>query len=595
MIGSKLRHLRLNKGMTLDDLAKSSGVSRGNIHRIELDQISPRMDTLRDLCEALDTSLSTFFQPQDAPIAEAVPGAPLRALGFRGGSLAWLEHAEALIRYSADSLSVLDHEGFVIYESDPALRFHAASPEARRTQPWWAAAHPEEQAGLKASFEAFLATGELPAPLQYRVAHRDGIWHWVRTRLSRQVDHPLIQGIIASTQDVTVLKQIEESAQGRRQYDSLATALGGVTHTFSNLLMGIQATNDAIIKNAALDAFSAQHLEKVQEAIQRASSLLRQMRDFAGNPLLFVEPLEVSKVIRDLAPTLEGLLQPGHRLTFDLDGQIPALEADRKLLEQVLIALVTNADDSLEAPEGSVTVRTFRGRPQDVQGGDGVWVEPAQRDAGDSLILEVEDTGTGIEPETLQKICDPFFTTRFQGRGMGLPSVLGIVRAHGGGLRILTRQGEGSRFQVFLPLPVRQPEAAVPARPAQAAVPGQPKGILLAEDDAFLRESIREMLEALGYQRIFEASDGQEAIAQYQAHAQDIGLVLLDVDMPSMGGIETYGKLRELNASLKIVFSTGAWEQNPELVRHTAHGITGILSKPFQQHELNALMSFYLR
>ena len=595
MIGSKLRHLRFLKGMTLDDLAKSSSVSRGNIHRIELDQISPRMDTLRDLCEALDTSLSVFFQPEELEPAQAGLGAPLRAMGFRGGSLAWLEHAEALIRYSADSLSVLDPEGFVVYESDPALRFHADSPEARRSRPWWATAHPDEQAALEASFKAFLATGDLPSPLQYRVAHRDGLWHWVRTRLSRHVDHPLIQGIIASTQDVTVLKQIEESAQCRHKYESLATALGGVTHTFSNLLMGIQATNDALIKNAAMDPFSVRHLQKVQEAIQRASSLLRQMREFAGNPLLFVAPLEVNQVVRALAPTLEGLLHPGHRLACELDGQAPVLEADRKLLEQVLINLVANAGDALDAKGGVVTVRTFQGRSEDELPGAGIWVEPTHGGTGDCLILEVQDTGTGIEPEVLQKICDPFFTTRFQGRGMGLPSVLGIVRAHRGGLRVLTSLGEGSRFQVFLPLPSGRIVADPPAMPVEAVAPAPPKGILLAEDDAFLRESIREMLEALGYERIFEASDGQEAIEQYQAHAQAIGLVLLDVDMPSMGGIETYGRLRELNASLKIVFSTGAWEQNPELVRHTAHGITGILSKPFQQHELKALMSFYLR
>ena len=581
--------------MTLDDLAKSSSVSRGNIHRIELDQISPRMDTLRDLCEALDTSLSVFFQPEELESAQTLPGPPSGAIGFRGGSLAWLEHAEALIRFSADSLTVLDPDGFVVYESDPALRFHAASPEARRTEPWWAAAHPEEQPVLQASFTAFLATGELPSPLQYRVAHRDGTWHWVRTRLSRQVDHPLIQGIIGSTQDVTVLKQIEESAQGRRKYDSLATALGGVTHTFSNLLMGIQATNDAIIKNATLDPFSARHLEKVQEAIHRAGSLLRQMRDFAGNPLLFVEPLDVNKVIRDLAPILGGLLHSGHQLRMELADPAPGVEADRKLVEQILINLVSNADDSLEAAAGWVTLRTFPSRPEDELQGGGVWVEPIQGGPAGWVILEVQDTGTGIEPEVLKKICDPFFTTRFQGRGMGLPSVLGIVRAHRGGLKVFTDQGHGSRFQVFLPLPSSQAKATAQPLPAQTQASPSPRGILLAEDDAFLRESIREMLEALGYEPIFEAPDGQEAIRQYQAHAQEIGLVLLDVDMPSMGGIETYGRLREFNASLKIVFSTGAWEQNPELVRHTAHGITGILSKPFQPHELKALMSFYLR
>ena len=593
MIGSKLRHLRFTKGMTLDDLAKCSSVSRGNIHRIELDQISPRLETLRDLCEALDTNLSAFFQSEAAAQEEAEAGPQARAKGFRGGTLAWLEHAEALIRYSADSLTVLDHRGFVVYESDPALRFHAASPEERRTQPWWGTAHPDERPALEASFEAFLASGEASSPLQYRAAHRDGTWHWVRTRLSRQVDHPLIQGIIASTQDVTLLKAIEESAQNRRKYESLATALGGVTHTFSNLLMGIQATNETVIKKGALDPFSRSHLGKVQTAIAKASSLLRQMRDFAGNPLLFVEPLDVNKVIRDLGPTLEGLLQQGHLLCYELDDRSPCLEADRKLLEQILIALVSNADDALEASAGIVTLRTARGLPGAT--GEGTWVEPLQGDHAACLVLTIQDTGSGMEPEVLRKICDPFFTTRFQGRGMGLASVLGIVRAHQGGLRVVSTIGQGSRFEVFLPACEGRAAEPAPSAPVEVRRTVLPKGILVAEDDAFLRDSISAMLGTLGYDRVFEAADGQEAIQQYQAHTREIGLVLLDVDMPSLGGIETYAKLREMNPALKIVFATGAWEQNPELVRHTAHGITGILSKPFQQDELSALLDFYLR
>ena len=581
--------------MTLDDLAKSSNVSRGNIHRIELDQISPRMDTLHDLCEALDTNLSAFFQPANSQPEET--SAHVRSKGLRGGALVWLEHAEALIRYSADSLTVLDNSGFVVYESDPSLRFHAGSPEARRVQPWWACAHPDEREELKASFEAFLDQGELSTPLQYRVEHRDGTWHWVRTRLSRQVDHPLIQGIIASTQDVTLLKKLEDISQSQRRYESMAAALGGVTHTFSNLLMGIQTTNNTIIKNSPLDAFGTEHLLKVQEAIAKASSLLRQMRDFAGNPVLFVKSLDVNEVIRALGSTLEGLLQPGQTLIYELDDRMLPVEADRKLLEQILVALVTNAGDALEGGTGLVTVRTSIGLPGPGGVDDDTWVEKGETDPRTCTVLTVQDTGCGMTPGLVQKIFDPFFTTRFQGQGMGLPSVLGIVRAHHGGVRVLSSLGRGSCFQVCFPGPI--PEAATRALAAAPVVQGHHpalvKGILLAEDDPFLRESIREMLEALGYDQVFEVGDGEAAIRQYEAHRRDIGLVLLDVDMPSLGGIETYARLRLLNPSLKIVFSTGAWERNPELVRHTAHGITGILTKPFQQHELKALLGFYLR
>jgi len=298
-------------------------------------------------------------------------------------------------------------------------------------------------------------------------------------------------------------------------------------------------------------------------------------------------------VIRDLTPVLEGLLQPGHLLCFELGEGSPQVEADRRQLEQALIALISNADDALEAPAGAVTLRTARGLPGGAEAGEGTWVEPLPGEAGAFLVLTVQDSGSGMEPDVLQRIFDPFFTTRFQGRGMGLASVLGIVRAHRGGLRVSSRRGQGSSFELHLP--AREDPAEAPAQAAAAPRPRQlPRGILLAEDDTFLREAIRDMLDLLGYDRVFEVADGKEAILQYEAHAREIGLVLLDVDMPSMGGIETYGRLRELNPSLKIVFATGAWEQNPELVRHTAHGITGILSKPFQHSELKSLLDFYL-
>ncbi len=569
-------------------------VSRGTIHRIELDQVSPRLDTLADLCRALGITLGDFFRMEDAvpsPGNGTPSGQPSE--GFRKGAQDWLEHMEALVRFSADSLCVLDREGFLVYESEGASRFHADHLDQRRTRPWWTSAHPEEQAALQADFRALVQGDESRCLLQYRILHRDGSWHWVRTAFSRQLDQPLIQGIIASTQDVTLLKRLEESFHLAQKGESLATAVGGLTHTFSNLLMVIQANLQlAQGKSRTEVAALPEHLQSMQEALQRATHLLNRMRDYVGNPTLPLDSVDLNASIQALAPGLREMGREGHTFHFELGESLPPLKADPNLLARLLADLVANACDALGDGAGRITLRTALVRLTEAEILSEAWIGHSLPAPGDYVMLEVCDTGCGICPEILPRVFDPFFTTKFMGRGMGLPTVLGTVQTHRGALRIVSEPGRGTCVRVLLP-----PATAVP--PASTApVNGGPakhsrNAILVAEDDGVLRECIRAMLEGMGYGEVLEAENGAQALHLYQEHADRIGLVLLDLDMPIMDGAEAFTRLRSLNPALAILFSTGAWDRDPRLTARVAQGPTGILHKPYRMEQLKAALAAF--
>jgi PAS domain S-box-containing protein len=224
MIGQRLRQLRQKKGFTLDQLSEISGVNRGTIHRIELDQVSPRLDTLSLVCGALGQDLSGFFNGKP-PLQEEQLGTdrnaaafhgsdedcePEGACGLRQGVLDWLEPLEALIQGSADGLAVTDRHGFLIFESRASIHLMYGNEPLRRSQPWYGFAHPEDQPALIVGMQLILAEPRNPQRLEYRLPAGDGQWRWVRSNLQNQLDHPSIQGIVINTHDLTDCKVAEE-------------------------------------------------------------------------------------------------------------------------------------------------------------------------------------------------------------------------------------------------------------------------------------------------------------------------------------------------------------------------------------------------
>jgi len=266
------------------------------------------------------------------------------------------------------------------------------------------------------------------------------------------------------------------------------------------------------------------------------------------------------------------------RVTQTFAPDLPSVMADATQIRQVVMNLITNASEAIDDREGTITLRTGslscdRDYFADAIGDRGRHVP------GPYVFLEVSDTGVGMNAETLARIFDPFFSTKFAGRGLGLAAVLGIVRGHKGALKVSSEPGKGTTFRVLLPAhaAASEPGEAGPASARDFRGHGL---VLVADDEAGVRALAQHILERAGF-RVVTAADGREALALYKRHGREIRLVVLDMTMPHLSGEDCFLALRELDPNAKIVMTSGYSEQ--EVVAHfVGKGLAGFLQKPYK-------------
>jgi len=269
----------------------------------------------------------------------------------------------------------------------------------------------------------------------------------------------------------------------------------------------------------------------------------------------------------------------------DLKLQLPdepmVIHADAAQIRQVVMNLVINAADAITDRTGTVTIRVGRILA------DADYLADAHPEAGlvpgDFAMLEVADTGIGMDRETQERIFDPFFTTKFTGRGLGLAAVLGIVRGHGGALRVYSEIGHGSTFRVVLPL-----SASSPVQRRDSGGPWRAQGtVLVVDDDPMVRNVARRLLESFGL-TVLVAEGGPEAVARVTSAQERIDAVLLDMTMPEMSGVDVFARLHEMRPGLPVVLMSGYHED--ELSAEVGAGISGFVQKPFTPADLASRM-----
>lgn len=370
---------------------------------------------------------------------------------------------------------------------------------------------------------------------------------------------------------------LERKLLEAQKLESLGVLAGGVAHDFNNILT-------SILGNATLAAMdlpethrARKQLTHIERAANRAADLCAQMLAYAGKASFVTSPLCLAALVRDTAALLEVSVGRRIRLELLVDDPLPAVMGDATQLRQIVMNLVINAADAMgERTEGHVTVRTFvRDLTADFLHGA---VQSPQLPAGLYVGLEVTDNGSGMTPDVLTRIFEPFYTTKFSGRGLGLAAVLGIVQSHDGALFVETAPGRGTTFRLFLPATASK--AADSSPPFEAAAPTTLHGtVLVVDDEEPVRLVAQEALSQLGL-TVIEAADGPSAIDLLRAHPGRIDLVLLDLTMPGLAGDETLRQLRQIRPDLRVIimsgFSTGETRQRCE-----ALGVTGFLPKPF--------------
>jgi len=381
---------------------------------------------------------------------------------------------------------------------------------------------------------------------------------------------------LALVTDITDRKRAEEHLRQAQKLESVGMLAGGIAHDFNNLLVGV--IGNASLAQDLLPSGSpaGELLEAVVKTGEQAAHLTRQMLAYAGKGQFVVEPLSLS----DLLPEMTGLVQPSISkkiaLHLELDPDLPPIQADRGQMQQVFMNLVLNAAEAIGSDAGMISVKTG---VQDVVSG----AKPeTELSPGRYVLLEVRDTGCGMDDATRARIFDPFFSTKFQGRGLGLAAVAGIVRGHSGAISASSVPGKGACFTVLFP--AAEGAAAVAQVAAQYATLRGTGTILVVDDEQAVRNLVRKVLERYGY-KVLLADRGPAAIDTFKRHPGDISLVILDASMPGMSGAETYAELRKVRPEVKILVSSG-YSELETMEAFPGPRVAGFIQKPYTSHGL---------
>ena len=365
---------------------------------------------------------------------------------------------------------------------------------------------------------------------------------------------------------------LEDQLRQAQKMEAVGLLAGGIAHDFNNLLNIIAGYAGLATGKLAADHPAAAHVRTISDACQRAGDLVRKILTFSRGQVLKIEPVEFGTLLVDFSTLLRRILGEDIDLRVVRPPAPLVVRADRTQLEQILLNLCTNARQAM--PRGGVLTLAAR----DVELGKAdVAAEPGVT-AGSFLHLRVEDTGHGIDPETLARLWEPFFTTKSDGTGLGLPMVYGIVRQHGGLVGADSRVGHGSTFHVYLPL--EREDAPAVATTAPGRLEGRGETLLVVEDEALIRELLAESLGDLGY-RVLLAPDGAAAVSLFEAHREAIDLVILDVVMPRLSGPETLSKMTALRPGVKALFVSGHAPEAAHLAEVIHTSDCAFLSKPF--------------
>jgi len=383
--------------------------------------------------------------------------------------------------------------------------------------------------------------------------------------------------------DVTALReaedherQLEVEMAKLHRLESLEQMAGGIAHDFNNLLVGILGNASLALDRPSTDTVSRECLLDIEEAANRAAELAGQMLAFAGQGTHLPRALDLNRLINELEGRLRAAVPGVVALTVVLAPDPCPVDGDEAQLRQALWNLVRNAVEALDHRGGEIIVRTTTVEA-DRQLLSATYIDD-RLPPGRYVCVEVTDNGPGIAPETLHRIFDPFFSTKFTGRGLGLPAVLGIVRRHRGAIQIKGRPRGGTAFRIFLPV--------AGAIAAQSTAPPPGRAVLLVDDEPLVVKVARRMLERMGYS-VLTACDGATALELFRSRGDEIGCVLLDLSMPGMDGPQTLRELRKIDQAVPVLLSSG-FSATTLAERVVGLEFNGFVQKPYRLSLLRA-------
>lgn len=484
-----------------------------------------------------------------------------------------IQEQAALLDIATDAIAVRDLDHKILFWSQGAEQIYG----------WQAAEilgqHADqilfkESPPLTEIHTALYKTGEWQGEL--RKLTKSGQELVVESRWTLVQDQDGPKSILTVDTDITEKKKLETQFLRAQRMESIGTLASGIAHDLNNVLAPILMAVQLLEKKLP-DQKSQQLLQTLELNAKRGADLIKQVLSFARGLEGKRTILQVRHLIQEIKKIVEQTFPKSIQVYTNLPTDLWTISGDITQLHQVLMNLCVNAHDAM--PEGGILTISAENRTI-----DSTYARlNLEAQVGSFIVITVTDTGTGIAAQVLDRIFEPFFTTKElgQGTGLGLSTVIGIVKSHGGFVKVYSEVGKGTRFRVYLPA-VRAIET--PAEEESELAPGHGELILVVDDEVTIREVTQTLLEAHDY-RVLTARDGVEAIGLYAQHQAEISLALIDMMMPSMDGPMTIRTLQAVNPQLKIIVISGLAPKN-KLAEAASMGTKAFLSKPYTGKEL---------
>jgi len=498
------------------------------------------------------------------------------------------ETYRSILNASPDDITITDLEGRILMASPAATAMFGYKPGEEDGLHLLDFIVPEDMERARSNLR-LMNQGSHQRPNEYRGVRKD------RSTFNIEVNSGFIRGakgqpskMVFIVRDITERKKVESEkaaleAKNRQlqKAESLGRMAGAIAHHFNNQLQSVMANLDLLSGSPeGVDLNSC--LIKAKQASEQAAEVSRLMLSYLGQSSREQEIRLLSELCHDSLPLIQNTLPSNVALETDFPSPGPVISANANQIQQVLVNLVTNAWEAMDDARGNIRLRIKICPAADIPSTHRFpigW----QPQGPDYACLEVMDTGCGIAEEDIEKLFDPFYSTRFTGRGLGLSVVLGIARGHGGVVTVKSQRDRGSTFRIYFPLSTQ----AMPRLPENLILAPEPKGggpILLVDDDQLLLESTGALIEMMGF-TLLTANDGVEAVEVFRQHQDEIRCVITDLTMPRMDGWGALAALRQLKPTVPVILTSG---YDRAEVLSGAHPVRpdAFLGKPFGLKQL---------
>jgi two-component system cell cycle sensor histidine kinase/response regulator CckA len=462
--------------------------------------------------------------------------------------------------------------------------------------------HPDDRDAVTETLQDLIQSHEKSVSIEFRMQRKKEEWAHMQGRATNLLKHPDIEGIVLNLKDISHAKKLEDQLMQSQKMEALGRLAGGVAHDFNNLLTAIQGYTDILLRSVDETSEEFEYLQQIMQASERAAALTQQLLAFSRQKTMQQQKILVNEVLSGMKDMLKRIIGDDVELDMLLSVRAGNIMADPIQVQQIVMNLAVNARDAMPGG-GLLNIET-----------DGIALSEGDRPgdlAGDYAILLVRDNGSGMTKEVEAHIFEPFFTTKGVGKGtgLGLSMVYGIVEQSGGHIEVDSVLGRGTTFRIYLPQtdgllshaggglyadsntapsqPVLNSENPAPMPPV---MPTRRETILVVEDADVIRRLAQRILAAKGYQ-VLVASNGTDALRVAGQFSGHIHLMLTDVVMPSMNGVELAAQLTKIRPQMRVLFMSG-------YVPEGSHGSTPMqntLQKPFTAESLVAKIREVLR